>query len=259
LGEDFLEKYWDYKKNKINPWEISKCSDKIKVWIKCQEREYHGSYQARCSDFIKNNRCPYCCSSQGKIHFLDSLGTLYPKSLEVWSNKNKKSPYEYAPFSGEKVWWKCMDGKHEDYKRSISGSNSCDFRCPECQYSQSENSISLYLVKNKVEYISQKEFEGLIGLGGGNLSYDFYLPKYNLLIEAQGQFHDGNGDKGNYYMKQNLNKQKEHDRRKHKYAQNNNINLLEIWYWDFDRIEEILEDKLNILEKRNALQNSKAI
>jgi hypothetical protein len=91
---------------------------------------------------------------------------------------------------------------------------------------------------------SQKIFYGLIGIRGGSLSYDFYLPKYNLLIEYQGEFHDGIAGNGNYYMKQNLKRQQEHDKRKKEYALNNNIKLLEIWYWDFDRIEEILHKEL---------------
>lgn len=39
-------------------------------------------------------------------------------------------------------------------------------------------------------------------------------------------------------------KQQEHDRRKREYAKSHNIELLEIWYWDFDNIEEILDKRL---------------
>lgn len=31
---------------------------------------------------------------------------------------------------------------------------------------------------------------------------------------------------------------------KKEYAENNNINLLEIWYYDFDNIEKILNNQL---------------
>jgi len=77
----------------------------------------------------------------------------------------------------------------------------------------------------------------------GLLSYDFYLSHYNLLIEYQGNFHDGsNGE----YTQINLENQQEHDRRKREYAKDNNIKLLEIWYWDFDNIEKILKKELKI-------------
>jgi len=83
----------------------------------------------------------------------------------------------------------------------------------------------------------------LIGVGGGNLSYDFYLPNYNLLIEYQGEFHDGTAIQ---QSKEKFKKQLEHDKRKREYADNHNINLLEIWYWDFDNIEKILKRELMI-------------
>ena len=257
LGEDFLEKYWDYNKNTINPWEIPSQYNK-KVFIKCQEKYYHESYEIYCSHFMNGNRCSYCANR--KIHPLDSLGTLYPQVLEIWSDKNKKSPYEYGVNSREEVYWKCLDGKHEDYPRSVYNSKRCDFRCPECQYSKGEESIGNYLKNkcfikidqydfirlidkdkhNKNYYIPQKEFDGLLGLGNGLLSYDFYLPNLNLLIEFQGEQHE-RYIKGFHKSYEDFLKQQEHDKRKKEYAIINKYNFLEIWYYDFDRIEEILD------------------
>ncbi len=242
ICKDFLEKYWDYENNlNINPWEISYGSNQ-KVWIRCQEKDYHGSYFMPCISFsIQKSRCPFCTNKNGKVHTLDSLGTLHPKVLDIWSDKNKKSPFAYAPKSHQEIYWKCSEGKHEDYKRIILNSNNYDFRCPECQYSQGEFKIQNIFDTNNISYIPQKEFDGLIGLGERNLSYDFYIPSYNLLIEYQGEYHDGTVP---YQTKKQFEKQQEHDRRKRVYAKNNNINLLEIWYWDFDRIEEILNNEL---------------
>ena len=243
LCKDFLEKYWDYEKNiQTDPWKIAKHS-RYCVWIKCQEKDYHGSYFTSCTNFSNGgNRCPYCINR--KVHKLDSLGTLYPKSLGVWSNKNKKSPYEYSPSTNKKAWWKCPDGKHKDFERNIYNSNIVDFRCPRCQFSQGEEAISSYLINNEMTHIPQKTFSGLIGLGGGLLSYDFYLLEYNLLIEYQGQQHE-KFISWFHKSKKDFERQQEHDRRKREYAKNNNIKLLEIWYWNFDKIEEILTKILN--------------
>jgi len=246
LGEDFLEKYWS-DKNTVNPWEI-KYASKYKVYLKCQEKDYHEDYIIKVGNFsVGGNRCSYCSNRPGKLHPLDSLGKILENKglLDLWSDKNKKSPYEYPPMSNEKVWFKCPDGKHEDYLRKINNSNTYDFRCPSCAIYKGEIKISDYLTSNAIYYITQKKFDNLVGLKGGLLSYDFYLPQYNLLIEYQGEFHDGKGGNGNYYMTQNLEKQKEHDKRKKEYAQLNSINLLEIWYWDFDNIESILDEQIN--------------
>ena len=50
--------------------------------------------------------------------------------------------------------------------------------------------------------------------------------------------------KGWHKTKKGFEKQLEHDNRKCIYAESQNINLLVIWYWDFDRIEDILERKV---------------
>ncbi len=269
LGSDFLDKYWDQEKNIVDPWQISYGYTLNKVWIKCQEKDYHGSYEISCSHFTNGKRCSYCVNK--KVHRLDSLGVIYPESLKFWSNKNKKSPFDYSYGSGKLVYWKCPENKHKDYQRSINNATKCNFRCPECQYSKGEDKISDifnnngfinisqidydkldYFSKiNNLYYIPQKEFEGLVGIKGGNLSYDFYIPhyKYNLLIEYQGEFHDNNGGNGTKYMKSKFQKQQEHDKRKREYAQKHNINLLEIWYWDYDNIEQILDNYLSDLKE----------
>jgi hypothetical protein len=239
FGLSFLKDYWDDEKNIVSPWELAKCS-RIRVWIKCQEKMYHGSYQTECNSFTYGHTCPYCGGH--KVHPLDSLGKILEDKnlLDLWSYKNKKSPYKYTPYSSKNVWWKCPDGKHDDFLRKISASNRYKFRCPECQYSKGEERISNYFYSKKISFESQQAFDGLVGLKGGALTYDFYLPNHNLLIEYQGEQHE-RYIKVFYKSKQDFKKQLEHDRRKREYALTNNINLKEIWYYDFDNIEKILD------------------
>ena len=94
------------------------------------------------------------------------------------------------------------------------------------------------------EIINQKTFKGLIGLGNGLLSYDFYLPKYNLLIEFQGKQHE-QVCRGVHSTKEDFEKQVEHDKRKFNYAIENNIDIIYIYYWQYDEIEDILKYELN--------------
>lgn len=113
--------------------------------------------------------------------------------------------------------------------------------CPHCRQSRGERSVRSWLIDNDILFEEQKRFDDLRGTGGRRLSYDFYIKDKNLLIEYQGQFHDGTCTLAS---QKQIEKQFEHDRRKREYANNNNINLLEIWYYDFDRIEEILKQHL---------------
>lgn len=105
-----------------------------------------------------------------------------------------------------------------------------------------------YLRENQIEYEPQKRFDGLVGVGNKKLSYDFYLPTYNMLIEYQGAKHDSLGHFSSSLAdaEYNLERQKEHDKRKREYANTNGYNLLEIWYYEFNQIENILDDMLTI-------------
>ena len=62
-----------------------------------------------------------------------------------------------------------------------------------------------------------------------------------MLIECQGEFHDGTA----YHQTQEgYLIQQEHDKRKQEYAKIHKIKLLEIWYWDYENINEILIKEL---------------
>lgn len=111
--------------------------------------------------------------------------------------------------------------------------------CPACCESKGEKRIRAYLTKNNIKFVSQKSFDRLTGINGGALSFDFFIPTHNLLIEYQGEFHDG---KGNAYVRARSKKVKQHDMIKKKFVKKNDIKFKEIWYQDFDRIEEILDD-----------------
>ena len=101
------------------------------------------------------------------------------------------------------------------------------------------------LLKNEM----QKKFDDLKGLGGRKLSYDFFLPHNNLLIEFQGEQHEKPVVfKGLTKKKaeEKFIKQQEHDRRKREYAQSHDIKLLEIWYYELNLINEILAKELDL-------------
>lgn len=118
-------------------------------------------------------------------------------------------------------------------------------KCPQCQRYRGEAKIALFLDRNNINFSQQKDYSDLIGTGGGKLKFDFYLPDYNLLIEYQGEFHDGTMNK---FVSDRYPYVHEHDKLKREYVKKHSINLLEIWYYDFDKIEEILADRLNIEE-----------
>lgn len=128
----------------------------------------------------------------------------------------------------------------------IGGQNS---GCPVCRISKGEMRIAKYLADKGIEYVPQKTFEGLSGTGGHKLLYDFFLPQHNTLIEFQGIQHElprDFGGRGKSHSEKAFDKQQEHDKRKREYAISNGYRLIEIWHYDFENIEEILNKELNI-------------
>lgn len=240
--KNFLVKYWS-DKNTVNPWSI-KPNSTIKVWIKCQEKDYHnddGGYEIRCYSFLFGHRCSYC--NKRKIHPLDSFGYHNFDKVMSWHPGNNISPFRVAPSSNKKFKFICPEcGFIWETQMNVVSKGSW---CPQCASSKGEQEIAKWLKLNNIEFIPQKIFNVLTGFGGGNLSYDFYLPEYNLLIEYQGKQHE-EFIKGFHMTERNFKKQQEHDKRKKNYAKENEIGLLEIWYWDFDNIENILKNELNI-------------
>lgn len=115
------------------------------------------------------------------------------------------------------------------------------FGCPHCLIPHGERDIEKYLQDNNISYESQKKFPDLFGRKM-KLSYDFYLPDYNLLIEFQGEQHEKPinlfGGEQTFVI------QKERDEKKRKYASDHNIDLLEIWYYDQKNISTILNNYL---------------
>ena len=252
FGKDFLTKYWS-PKNTLNPWKLAPQSSK-KVWILCQDKDYHndnGGYEISCDKFYFGRRCSYC--HKAKVHPKNSFGCLYPQRTKYWSRSNDKSPFEVAPKSGKNFKFYCEDcGEEFETTLDKITIKNRSMKCRNCTSSKGEQKIKEYLINNSINFIPQKTFKYLIGVGNGNLSYDFYLPQYNLLIEYQGEQHE-KFIKGFHKSEEDFIIQKEHDRRKKKYAKDNNIELLEVWYYDYENIEEILNKHLTTLLKNGII------
>ena len=241
-------------------------SKKLK-W-KCLKEDCGEEFESNWNDIFSNKGCPFCAGK--KVGLSNCLAIKRPDLEKEWhlTKNGSLTPLKVTTGSGKHIWWLCLKCGHE-WKAIISERNRKDNKstgCPECNKSKGEKEckrilISKYLMetlyeeyeilsdidKNKYTYfISQKEFGGLLGLGNGLLSYDFYIPKLNLLIEYQGEQHE-KYIPGFHKAYEDFEKQLEHDKRKREYAKKNNINLLEIWYWDFDNIEKILEKELNLI------------
>lgn len=145
---------------------------------------------------------------------------------------NSHSPLKYI----------CYHHKDKGIQK-MSYSNAQRQFCPYCNRSKGEEQISKFLQRNHINFTEQKRFPNLVGVKGRPLSYDFFIPSHNTLIEYQGEFHDGTARLSNT---DTFIVQKEHDRRKREFATLNHINLIEIWYYQYKNIDNILINSLHL-------------
>ena len=207
---------------------------------------------------------------QEKSYVLKCLETKNTYTMtEANLKQGKNSPY----VSNKRLWRgnSLANNKHilpflldirDAHRYSISSNKPLQLRCPNCGKCKTVNSISklkysnfscslcgkgvsypekvmtAILELNNVEYIPQKKFKDL-----GAYRFDFYLPKYNMVIETHGMQH--------YEDVEYLNSERtwESDRIKKDYCIHNNINYVEIdsRYSDLSYILKDVNRKLGFL------------
>ncbi len=102
-------------------------------------------------------------------------------------------------------------------------------RCKACSNSISngEKAIMDWLDKNKIEYIYQYKFNDCRNIKP--LPFDFFLPKFNICIEFDGQYHF---ERQAHTTEKQFEYQKMRDNIKTEYCKNNEIKLIRIPYWN---------------------------
>ena len=198
-----------------------------RVHVKCKDCGYE--WDPIAGSLLSGTGCPHCVGRHKTTdEFINEISSLN-NTIEIIG--------EYIN-SSTKIKCRCKICDYEWY--AIPG-NLKYSRCPHCNLSRGEKRILEYLKQNNINYTPQKKFPDLVGIKGGYLSYDYYLDDYNILIEYQGEFHDGTAHQ---QTREEYEIQVEHDKRKREYAKHNGFKMIEIWYWDYDNIYKILEREI---------------
>lgn len=202
---------------------IGAISTKVKIKCKKCGREIE-VYQYNFIKSIGERKCPKC----------EKFGE---KSKEDFIYRMQERATEYQIIN------------YKDFTHKVKLQHKCGFvfsqlpanflkgrGCPKCfgKISKGEQKIIRWLENNNIQYEYQKKFKEL----SSNLSFDFYIPDLDILIEYQGEQH---------YIpiqawggEEKLKAQKERDERKRIFCKNNHIKLIEIPYWDQNNLENYL-------------------
>jgi hypothetical protein len=192
------------------------------------------------ADISQEKGCGLCSCMQ--IGNFNNLAYLRPDISREWNFELNYPvrPEEVASHAKNKYYWTCNDcGK--SYPSSVSKRTGNEPRgCPYCSESNMEKRIRNYFENNNIIYAFQKRFNDCKDLL--SLPFDFYLPDYNVACEAQGIQHfeivDFFGGEEAFIDR------KKKDKIKENYCKENNIPFIEIPYYKFNNIENILEEQL---------------
>ncbi len=226
LSKDiFISKCIDIHGNKYDYENIDYKNMKTKIDILCLE---HGIFSQTPDSHLKSG-CPECFLKKVRMTKDDFIS----RCIDIHGNKYDYNKSNFLSTNDDTT---IICNIHGEFIQNVRAHLRAS-GCPKCSESKGEKIIRLLLDKKNIKYESQKKFDKCLSLSGSKLRYDFYIEKYNLCIEYDGEQHFSSvkywgGDK-------NFEKLKIRDNIKNKFCIDNNINLLRISYKD--NIQDILK------------------
>jgi hypothetical protein len=201
---------------------------KVHVNILCKK---HGVFQQTPDSHLHGRGCPKCVNRNTTTgEFVDRANIVH----------NYMYDYKLVNFLNPKTKIKIIYTIHGEFEQQpnshLNGSG-----CPICKSSHDERNIVRFLNENAIKFIREKKFVDC--KNKYPLPFDFYLPKYNILIEYDGEQHLKPicfFGISNEIALQNFEKVKFHDNIKNNYAKNNNIGLIRVPHTVSD-VEEYLK------------------
>ena len=207
-----------------------------KVKIICS---VHGIFEQSPSSHIQGRGCP-TCKKENLLYYVKQ------REMKFYDFENKakfkfsnKYSYNEDNFTNGSKKIDIICPKHGVF--SCTPSEHLGGReCPKCSSSSGENEIRAFLIKENIYFEEQKKFKDCRNINP--LSFDFYIPEKNLLIEYQGRQHCipikyFGGEK---YLIEQIKR----DEIKREYCKTNNILLKEIKYTETN-LEYIIKQLLH--------------
>lgn len=222
--EDFLKRAkvlwgnrWDYTKSTVN-------STSSKITITCKKHgDFIQSVHTHLSGYVG---CEKCQREYGYFKTPRTAEEFIKAAKKVHGNK-----FDYSLVKGIcslNTTVNIICKKHGIFEQKVKN-HLQGHGCRKCRNAQQEKIVSLALLKYNIEYEREKMFKWL--KRKGYLKLDFYLPEYNIAIEAQGAMHFGIHKNNKYTMtKEDYEDLFERDRVKYKLCKEHGIRILYFCY-----------------------------
>lgn len=181
--EEIIEQFRDIHGDKYIYTDVKYNGIDTEVDIICKK---HGVFRQTPYNHIhKKCGCPTCRYEKLSDEFRFTIEELLEKFKERHGDKYKYPNIE-KEYINNRSEITIVCPIHGEFKQKVM-KHLQGHGCSWCNESKLETEIAAYLINNKIEFVRQKKFDWL--KHEKPLSLDFYLPKYNIAIECQGEQH----------------------------------------------------------------------
>ena len=237
--KEFIKQAIEKHGNKFDYSKVVYKTNKIPVTIICP---IHGEFKQIPKNHLRYKHGCHSCSGRKK----NTKNIFIKKSNKIHNNKYDYSLVDYINNKTPVIIICSRHGQFIQRPDSHISGKGCKY----CQNSKGENKIKEYLMDNNINFIEQYIFKNQ-PKHLRRCKFDFYLPKYNFVIEYHGiQHFEYRGKFYNHFF--DLLDRGKMDYEKMKFCKNNNINFFEIHY-NQDIIEKLTKLAKH-LEAGNSLE-----
>ena len=229
-SKDFISKSKKIHNDKYNYDLVIYKNCREKVIIICP---IHGEFeQTPNSHLYSGSGCEKCSRESNKLKKINEERLDKIKNIHGFR-------YEYNDLNIYNGFINIYCPEHGTFSQNIY-SHEYGRGCSLCNSThRGKKSIISYLESNEILFFRDHSFSDC--KRKKRLRFDFYLPKYNKIIEYDGEHHF---IENKYFGIGNLEYISTNDEIKNQYCLKNNINLIRIPYWEYKNIETILSDRI---------------
>jgi hypothetical protein len=234
-GRKLTNELFIERSNKIHDFRydyslVNYINSKTKVKIICKT---HGVFEQTPDNHTsKKHGCSMC--------YGNNKSTKHDFIIKAKKKHGDKYDYSLVDYVNNNTKVKIICPKHGEFNQKAANHTRGD-NCPVCNTSKGELKIQKILEDNNIPYIRQHKFSDCKNIR--KLSFDFYLPNYNICIEYDGIQHFKQTNWRNGIL--NLKKTQERDEIKNKYCSDNKIKLIRIKYNDNIDVITLINKKNN--------------
>jgi len=251
--QDFIDRSIKvHGKGRYDYSQVDYTNKENKITIICHKKDKdgneHGPFIQKAGLHVRGAGCPICANNVNRLSKTDFINKA--------NEKLGKGRYDYSEIDYVNSY---TDVSIICHKKDKEGNEHGSFMmkpyshlkgqgCPICKESMGERELKIILNRNNIKWVKQKIFNDCLSFRSKQngkcyaLSFDYYLPEYNTLIEFDGDFHfqKHHLDKVGNFKFQVLN-----DREKNNYTKLNDIKLIRLCRADMKNIETELMNGLN--------------